>query len=176
MLTDVTQASVDRLAAEFDPERTLALALDVTDAAATKAVMQHAVDRFGRLDIAFANAGISWHDLPATMYSCDEQEFERIVEVDLLGVWRTIKAALPEIVRNRGQVLVASSAYAFVNGMVNAPYAASKAAVEMLGRSLRGTTRHLAGMKKPAKPCAVAGFGTSGNFPELCHGAQGRTR
>ncbi|EIF63371.1 hypothetical protein BP1258A_2115 [Burkholderia pseudomallei 1258a] len=38
------------------------------------------------------------------------------------------------------------------------------------------TKRHFAGMKKTAKPCAVAGFGTSGNFPELCHGAQGRNR
>ncbi|WP_369051430.1 SDR family NAD(P)-dependent oxidoreductase [Burkholderia gladioli] len=56
VLTDVTQASVDRLAAEFGPERTLALALDVTDAAATRAVVQRTVNRFGRLDIAFANA------------------------------------------------------------------------------------------------------------------------
>ncbi|HGL5383009.1 MULTISPECIES: SDR family NAD(P)-dependent oxidoreductase [Burkholderia cepacia complex] len=165
VLTDVTQASVDRLAAEFDAERTLALALDVTDAAATKAVVQRAVDRFGRLDIAFANAGISWHDLPATMYSCDEQEFERIVEVDLLGVWRTVKAALPEILRNRGQVLVTSSAYAFVNGMVNAPYAASKAAVEMLGRSLRaelGGTGSTANVLYPgwvATAIAKVGFG-----------------
>jgi NADP-dependent 3-hydroxy acid dehydrogenase YdfG len=39
VLTDTTQASVDRLAAEFDPKRTLALALDVTDAVATKAVV-----------------------------------------------------------------------------------------------------------------------------------------
>lgn len=165
VLTDVTQASVDHLAAEFDPERTLALALDVTDAAATKAVVQHAVDRFGRLDIAFANAGIAWRDLPATMYSCDEQEFERIVEVDLLGVWRTIKAALPEVLRNEGQVLVTASVYAFVNGMVNAPYAASKAAVEMLARSLRaelGGTGATASVLYPGwvtTPIAKVGFG-----------------
>ena len=145
VLTDVTQASVDRLAAEFDSERTLALALDVTDAAATKAVVQHAVDRFGRLDIAFANAGISWHDVPATVYSCDEQEFERIVEVDLFGVWRTIKAALPEIVRNRGQVLVTASVYAFVNGMVNAPYAVPPDALKINSvrqRQYRGYCAH----------------------------------
>ena len=165
VLTDLTQASVERLAAEFDPERTLALALDVTDAAAIKAVVQHAIERFGRLDIAFANAGISWRDLPATVYSCDEHEFERIVEVDLLGVWRTIKAALPEILRNRGQVLVTASVYAFVNGMVNAPYAASKAAVEMLARSLRaelGGTGATASVLYPgwvATAIAKVGFG-----------------
>jgi NAD(P)-dependent dehydrogenase (short-subunit alcohol dehydrogenase family) len=165
VLTDVTQASVDRLAAEFDPGRTLALALDVTDAAATKAVVQHAVDRFGRLDIAFANAGISWYDLAATMYNCDEQEFERIIEVDLLGVWRTLKASLPEILRNGGQVLITASVYAFVNGMVNAPYAASKAAVEMLARSLRaelGGTGATASVLYPgwvATSIAKVGFG-----------------
>lgn len=137
VLTDRTQAAVDRLANEFDGERTLALALDVTDAAATKEVVARAVARFGRLDVAFANAGISWRGTPATVSSCDEREFERIVEVDLLGVWRTIKAALPEVLRNRGQILVTASVYSFMNGMVNAPYAASKAAVEMLARSLR---------------------------------------
>ena len=39
--------------------------------------------------------------------------------------------------RNKGQILITSSVYCFVNGMANAPYAASKAAVEMLGRCLR---------------------------------------
>lgn len=137
VLTDMTQASVDKLAAEFDSTRVLALALDVTDFAATKAVVAQAVKQFGHLDIAFANAGISWRGAPETVLSCDEDEFERIVEVDLFGVWRTIKAALPEVVRNQGQILVTASIYAFMNGMVNAPYAASKAAVEMLTRSLR---------------------------------------
>jgi NAD(P)-dependent dehydrogenase (short-subunit alcohol dehydrogenase family) len=137
VLTDVTQASVEALAATFDGQRVLALSLDVTDAAATKAVVSAAVARFGRLDVAFANAGISWRGIPATMLTCDEAEFEQIVEVDFLGAWRSVKAALPEVLRNQGQVVITSSIYAFVNGMVNAPYAASKAAVESLGRSLR---------------------------------------
>ncbi|XID74304.1 SDR family NAD(P)-dependent oxidoreductase [Alkanindiges sp. WGS2144] len=137
VLTDMSQALVDELAAEFDPNRVLVLSLDVTDMAATKSVVQQAVEQFGRLDIAFANAGISWRNEPATVFSCDEAEFEKIIEVDLLGVWRTIKATLPEIMRNQGQILVTASIYAFMNGMVNAPYAASKAAVEMLTRSLR---------------------------------------
>jgi len=137
VLTDARQESVDSLAQEFDDQRVLSLALDVTDAAATKVVVRQAVERFGRLDIAFANAGVSWRGVPATLRTCDEDEFRRIVEVDLFGVWHTVRAALPEIVRNRGQVLVTSSAYAYLNGMANAPYAASKAAVESLARSLR---------------------------------------
>lgn len=141
VLTDVQQSAVDDLAQEFAQElgtlRVLPLALDVTDADATKAVVRKTVEKFGRLDVALANAGISWRGTPGTIMCCDEQEFERIVEVDLFGVWRTIRAALPEVVRNEGQILVTSSVYSFLNGVANAPYAASKAAVEMLTRSLQ---------------------------------------
>lgn len=137
VLTDISQKSVDTLAGEFDSKRVLAAALDVTDFKATQRVVKRSVDKFGRLDIVMANAGISWHNYAHTMFSCDEMEFERIVEVDLLGVWRTIKAALPEIVRNKGQVLVTASIYTYVNGACNAPYATSKAGIEMLTRSLR---------------------------------------
>ena len=144
VLTDMQQSAVDCLAQEFDGARVLPLALDVTDAGATKAVVRKTIEKFGRLDVALANAGISWRGTPGTIMGCDEQEFEHIVEVDLFGVWRTIRAALPEVVRNEGQILVTSSIYAFLNGVANAPYAASKAAVEMLTRSLRvelgGTT------------------------------------
>ena len=62
--------------------------------------------------------------------------YEKVIEVDLLGAVRTIKAALPEIIRNRGYILITASIYAFCNDVINSAYA-SKAAVEMLGRSLR---------------------------------------
>ncbi|XQE65666.1 SDR family NAD(P)-dependent oxidoreductase [Pseudomonas sp. P3C3] len=137
VLTDTSQIAVDTLAQEFNSQNVLPLVFDVTDAEAAKEVVRRAVERFGRLDVAFANAGISWRGVPATLRTCDEAEFRRIIEVDLFGVWNTMRAALPEIVRNRGQVLVTSSIYAYLNGMANAPYAASKAAVESLIRSLR---------------------------------------
>ena len=136
VLTDLRQRDVDTLSGEFDASRCLALAMDVTDMAATRAVVAQAVDRFGRLDIAFANAGIAW-TRPKTVLTADEAEFERIIEVDLLGVWRTVKAALPEVLRNAGQVVATSSIYAFLNGTINAPYALSKSAVESLMRSVR---------------------------------------
>jgi NAD(P)-dependent dehydrogenase (short-subunit alcohol dehydrogenase family) len=71
------------------------------------------------------------------MAAADLDAYEKVIEVDLLGVVRTIKPALPEIIRNRGYVLITASVYAFFNGVVNSAYASSKAAVEMLGRSLR---------------------------------------
>ncbi|MNR11053.1 putative oxidoreductase [compost metagenome] len=103
----------------------------------------------------------------------DEATFERIVEVDLLGVWRTVRACLPQIYARNGHVLVTSSAYAFVNGVVNAPYAMSKAGVEMFGRSLRAElagTGATAGVLYPgwvATAIAKSAFGGHAAATEL---------
>ena len=177
VLTDLSRQALDSLATEFDAQRVLALPLDVTDAAASKAVVEQIVERFGRLDIAFANAGIAWRNPPATIASCDEAEFEKIIDVDLFGVWRTIRAALPEVQRNHGQIVITSSIYSFVNGMVNAPYAASKAAVEMLGRALRAElagTGASASVLYPgwtATPIADLAFGGHATASELIESA-----
>jgi NAD(P)-dependent dehydrogenase (short-subunit alcohol dehydrogenase family) len=58
------------------------------------------------------------------------------VDVDLLGVWRTVRAGLPQVVQRGGHVVVAS-VYAFMNGVLASPYAVAKEGVEQLGRALR---------------------------------------
>jgi NAD(P)-dependent dehydrogenase (short-subunit alcohol dehydrogenase family) len=60
-----------------------------------------------------------------------------VLDVDLMGVYRTVDVALPEIVRRRGHIVVIASVYAFINGMGAVPYAMAKAGVEQLGRALR---------------------------------------
>ncbi len=100
------------------------------------AAVAETVERFGGLDLAIANAGIAQSRL-ATARGLSGEEWERVFEVDLLGVWRTARAALPQIVERRGQLVLVSSVYAFVNGMANSPYAVAKAGVESLGRALR---------------------------------------
>lgn len=136
VLVDLTPAALEPLAAGLPAAQVLVAPADVTDLAAMQGVVDGAVRRFGAVDVVFANAGIA-QDPPTSFAAADLDAFERVIEVDLLGVVRTIKAALPEIVRNEGQILITSSIYAFVNGVINSPYAASKAAVESLGRSLR---------------------------------------
>lgn len=81
VLTDMQQEAVDKLASEFEASRVLPLALDVTDAVATKDVVQKTIKHYGHLDIAFANTGISWRDGASTIASCNEAEFDKIVEV-----------------------------------------------------------------------------------------------
>ena len=136
VLTDMTQQAVDARAVHLDPQRVLPLALNVVDTAATQAAVDATLARFGRLDIVFANAGIAART-PTTVANMDAQEFEQIVDVNLMGVYRTVKACLPHVVKAQGHVLINASIYAFVNGMLNAPYAISKAGVEMFGRALR---------------------------------------
>ncbi|HEY5052780.1 MAG TPA: short-chain dehydrogenase/reductase [Solirubrobacterales bacterium] len=130
---DATQAQE---AAERIGPRAIGIGADVTDHGAMMAAVAETVEKFGGLDVAVANAGIAQSRL-ATTRAISTEEWERVFEVDLLGVWRTCRAALPQIVERRGQLVLISSVYAFMNGMGNSPYAVAKAGVESMGRTLR---------------------------------------
>jgi NAD(P)-dependent dehydrogenase (short-subunit alcohol dehydrogenase family) len=125
-----------REAAERIGPRAIGIGADVTDQNAMFAAVAEVVEKLGGVDVAVANAGIAQKQF-ATARGISGEEWERVFEVDLLGVWRTVRAALPQIVERRGQMIVVSSVYAFANGMGNTPYAVAKAGVEALGRSLR---------------------------------------
>jgi NAD(P)-dependent dehydrogenase (short-subunit alcohol dehydrogenase family) len=125
-----------REAAERIGERALGIGADVTDEGAIQAAVAETVERFGGLDVVVANAGMAQAKV-ATIRGIAGEEWERVFEVDMLGVWRTVRAALPQIVERRGHVVVTSSVYAFINGVFNSPYAVAKAGVESLGRALR---------------------------------------
>jgi NAD(P)-dependent dehydrogenase (short-subunit alcohol dehydrogenase family) len=137
-------ASVAMLDVDSDPmteaaaalgDRAFALSADVTDATAMETAVAEIVDRVGGLDVVVANAGVAPPTRPMTVV--DNDAYERTIEIDLLGVWRTVRPALPQVVDRRGHVVVIASVYAFVNGVLNTPYAVSKAGVEQLGRALR---------------------------------------
>jgi len=129
-------AEQTREAAERIGERAIGIGADVTDHGAMMAAVAEVVERFGGLDLAVANAGIAQSQI-ATVRSIGTEEWERVFEVDMLGVWRTVRAALPQIVERRGHILLTGSVYSFFNGIFNSPYAVAKAGVESLGRSLR---------------------------------------
>jgi NAD(P)-dependent dehydrogenase (short-subunit alcohol dehydrogenase family) len=124
-----------REAAEGIGERTLGLCGDVTDAGAMLAAVAQTVERFGALDVAVANAGIAPEG--STTRTMPPEAWEKVIDVNLLGVWNTVRAALPQVSERNGQMVLIASVAAFMNGTMLSPYAASKAAVEALGRPLR---------------------------------------
>ncbi|KRA32373.1 MULTISPECIES: short-chain dehydrogenase/reductase [unclassified Nocardioides] len=134
VVVDLDQDAATKAAATIG-DSALGLGADVTDSAAMEAVVARTVEQFGRLDIVVANAGIG--PRASTVNTMDPAVFERVLEVNVLGVYRTVHAALPEVIRNEGHVVVVASIYAFINGILMAPYAMSKAAVEQFGRALR---------------------------------------
>jgi NAD(P)-dependent dehydrogenase (short-subunit alcohol dehydrogenase family) len=150
IVVDLHESDAQRAAAQLGGDA-LAVAADVTDRDAMDDVVATAVERFGGLDVIVANAGIASHG--ATALAAQEDQFERVLEVNLLGVWRSVRAALPEVVRRQGHVVVVASIYAFTNGVGAAPYAMAKAGVEQLGRALRVE------LKQHGASASVAYFG-----------------
>jgi NAD(P)-dependent dehydrogenase (short-subunit alcohol dehydrogenase family) len=96
--------------------------------------------RYGRIDAVVANAGIA-----ATGFtrSIDRAAFERVINVDLLGVWKTVRVALPHLVQSKGYAMLVSSAAAIIHIPGNAAYSAAKAGVEAFANSLRAEVKHL---------------------------------
>jgi len=107
---------------------------DVTDRAALDAAVAGTVERFGGIDIVLANAGIA---PVGTVTTLPAEAWEQTIEVNLLGVYRTIRATLPHVIERRGYILPIASLAAALHAPLMSPYAASKAAVEALTDSLR---------------------------------------
>ena len=134
-VVDLHEDAAARAASELHDSRAVGIGADVTDRGAMQRAVATVVERFGGLDVVVANAGIASRG--ATLRAMSPESCERVLDVNLMGVYRTVDVALPEIVRRRGHVVVVSSIYAFVNGMGAVPYAMAKAGVEQLGRALR---------------------------------------
>jgi NAD(P)-dependent dehydrogenase (short-subunit alcohol dehydrogenase family) len=134
-LVDLDGEEVARAADALGEGRAIGVTGDVTDVGSIEAAVAAAVQRFGRVDVVVANAGIA--PTPASMRVMPAAEFERVIEVNLLGVYRTVRAGIEQVIAHQGQAVLVSSVYAFVNGIMASPYAVAKAGVEQMGRALR---------------------------------------
>jgi NAD(P)-dependent dehydrogenase (short-subunit alcohol dehydrogenase family) len=132
-LVDVNGAAL--AAAESALDRVLTIKADVRDREAMEAAVCEVIDRAGRLDVVVANAGVT--PPPATLRQIDPAGFDRVIDINLIGAFNTVRPALDEVIARRGHVVVISSAAAFAPGPGGAAYMISKAGVEQLGRALR---------------------------------------
>jgi NAD(P)-dependent dehydrogenase (short-subunit alcohol dehydrogenase family) len=118
-----------------------ALAADVMKPADCQRIVDEAKARLGRLDILINNVGIGGGDAPA--HRLEEAIFDRILAVNLKGMWLTIKAALPVMREQGGGAIVNISSLAATAGGIQLAYELSKAGVNRLTTSVaQSNARH----------------------------------
>ena len=115
--------------------RAIALPTDVTDAGAVKSAVDQIAHDFGGLDLVLANAGVS--PPPASLLESEPRVFQDTLNVNLFGVYATLRAAVPHLKqRGHGNVIVVGSGMGHKASPDSAAYSSSKAAVWMLTRVL----------------------------------------
>ncbi len=103
-----------------------AFAMDVTVAAQVEAMVQMTVERYGRLDCAFNNAGIPGK-VGTSVIDYEEEDWDRVIAVDLKGVWLGMKYELKQMLKQGRGVVVNTASIAGLVGLVgSSPYVASK--------------------------------------------------
>ena len=116
VLADINRAAVERTALELSQQgkEVLPLSCDVSDERQVAAVVREAVDRFGRLDMAFNNAGIMIP--PADAAEESAEAFDRVTAVNLRGVWASMKHELAQMRRQGSGAIVNCSSLAGLAG------------------------------------------------------------
>lgn len=117
------------------------LSANVRDLSSLEAAMSAAAEHFGRLDVVIAAAGVG--DITGNLRQTDPDTWERIIDINLSGTWRTFKAAEPYILQHRGHLLAIASLASLSHSPLHSGYTASKAAVWAMCDSLRLDYRHL---------------------------------
>lgn len=140
VLVDLDRAPLAALETELGAGNATSILGDVTKLEDMEAAVDHAVKTFGQLDVAMANAGIASY---GSVLAVDPATFRRVVDVNVNGVFHTIRAALPALIETKGYALVVSSlaAYAASPGLV--AYHASKAGAEHFANALRPEVGYL---------------------------------
>ena len=137
-LVDVDEAAVQAAAASMG-DGAVAFTADVADRAAIDRAITAAAEQLGTIDVVVANAGIVGSGLVELI---DPERWAGTIAVNVLGTFHTVQASLPHLIDSEGYLLIVASGFAAAPGPYTSAYAASKAAVESLGRSLRIEVHH----------------------------------
>jgi NAD(P)-dependent dehydrogenase (short-subunit alcohol dehydrogenase family) len=125
VLCDLDADALDK-AAEPLGDSAAVVVCDVTRFADLEHAVSVAVERFGRLDAMVANAGIEGTVAP--LVNQTQENFERVLHVNVLGVWNSIRAAAPSM-STGGSIVITSSVAGFIGSPGLGPYVTSKHAV-----------------------------------------------
>jgi len=139
VLGGTSRDALKRVAEEISPSP-LTIELDVTSAEQCEGAVERTLAEHGRLDIVWANAGIV---SGGPLRKMSPEAWRRTIEVNLLGAYNTVRAALPAVIEQRGYVAVSSSFASFGHGPGLSAYSATKVGVEAMFNSLRLEVAHL---------------------------------
>lgn len=140
VLTDLDSPALDEAVEGIGADRCVGVVADVCDLAAMEGAVAAAVERFGRLDVVLANAGIASY---GSVMAIDPAAFQRTLDINVVGVFNTARASVPELEKTKGYLLVVSSLAAFAAAPGLAAYNASKAGAEHFANALRLEVAHL---------------------------------
>lgn len=130
-----TRGELEQLTADVEAldRRIIAVQGDVRQQADLDDLVARGIAEFGQIDVVVANAGV-W--TLNSLWDLSEEEWAAVVDVDLSGVWRTVKAVSPHMIeRQEGSIILISSAQAHEGGAGNASYVAAKHGVSGLMKS-----------------------------------------
>jgi NAD(P)-dependent dehydrogenase (short-subunit alcohol dehydrogenase family) len=148
MLVDLNDGDLARVAEGLESDRTAWCAADVTDSDQVAQAVADTVSRFGRLDVAFANAGVFGVAAPVTEYPVEV--FEHVMAVNVVGSFLVAKHAL-RAMESGGSLIINSSVVGLTSDQAISAYATSKHAVvglmrtaakEMAARGIRVNSLH----------------------------------
>ena len=142
LAVDLNGAALEEAAQDWASNRVSYLTADVSSAADNQRLFATATERYGGVDVLLANAGIEGAVAP--IVDMDEADFDRVIGVNVKGVWLGLKYGIPHMAARGGGSIVITSSVAGLTGTPNiAPYGASKHAVIGL-------------MRAAARECAAA--------------------
>jgi meso-butanediol dehydrogenase/(S,S)-butanediol dehydrogenase/diacetyl reductase len=133
VVLDLDRAALEKASAELPQDRLLSQPGDTTDMAAATAAVKAAVDRFGGLDVLINNAGIF---RAGTIAETSEADFERMMAVNVSGYFHMAKAAMPELVKTKGSIVMTSSVSGIGGDWGMFAYNTSKGAVTNMVRAM----------------------------------------
>ena len=134
MLVDLDEKSLARAVEAVDASNASAIRADVTEPEDVKSCVHAAVERYGGIDILLANAGVECS--VTSIADCPVDSFDKVMAVNVRGVWLALKYAIPEIAKRGGGSIVITSSIAGIHGYPGmSPYVTSKHAVVGLMRT-----------------------------------------
>ncbi|MFE1597607.1 SDR family NAD(P)-dependent oxidoreductase [Methylobacterium sp. ID0610] len=133
LLVDRDEKGLGDLAARIGPHGCSSCVADMSNPDDVERATEMALARYGRLDILMSNAGIEGHVVPLTDYPIEV--FDRVMAINVRGVWLSLRAAMPAMQRTGGGSIVITSSIAGLRGFAGlSAYATSKHAVVGLMR------------------------------------------